>query len=238
MGSSLSDGGAAPTTNFVSALPPGHFARRYATDGLPGGHVIMLGASDANKAAAVAALGAYPGGMQVGGGISPASAPAFIAAGASHVIVTSCVFRAGAVDYSALRALLDAVGRDRIVIDLSCRRRRKADSGADLGVAADGAGARLAGAGSAADGALRTAPAASSLPDGASGADAAATSAVKAAAATTPAVPAESAAFEYVVVTDRWQTWTDTVVDAASLAALGGYCAEFLVHGVDVEGMR
>jgi len=44
--------------------------------------------------------------------------------------------------------------------------------------------------------------------------------------------------FEYVVVTDRWQRFTDVVVGPESLSALGEHCAEFLVHGVDVEGMR
>ena len=107
------------------------------------------------------------------GGITPATAGAYLRAGASHVIVTSYVFRDGAVDWAALAEMEAAVGRERLVLDLSCRRRLRPDGGAD-----------------------------------------------------------------YVVVTDRWQRWTSVAVEAESLARLAAHCAEFLVHGVDVEGLR
>ena len=40
----------------------------------------------------------------------------------------------------------------------------------------------------------------------------------------------------YHVVTDRWQTFTDLAVNRDTLERLADSCAEFLVHGVDVEG--
>ncbi|HMO66377.1 MAG TPA: phosphoribosylformimino-5-aminoimidazole carboxamide ribotide isomerase [Verrucomicrobiota bacterium] len=114
------DPGAA-RTNFVAAQPPEWFAARYRRDGLTGGHVIALGPG--NDAAARAALAAWPGGMQYGGGVNLDNAPAWLDAGASHVIVTSFVFRDGRVDEERLAALVRALGRGRLVLDLSCRRR-------------------------------------------------------------------------------------------------------------------
>jgi phosphoribosylformimino-5-aminoimidazole carboxamide ribotide isomerase len=87
----------------------------------------MLGADDASAAAAAAALAAYPGGMQLGGGVTAANAGAHLDAGASHVIVTSYVFREGRLEEGRLAELVAAVGRSRLVLDLSCRRR--ADDG-------------------------------------------------------------------------------------------------------------
>jgi phosphoribosylformimino-5-aminoimidazole carboxamide ribotide isomerase len=40
------------------------------------------------------------------------------------------------------------------------------------------------------------------------------------------------------VVTDRWQRFSELALSEASLAALAESCGEFLVHGVDVEGMQ
>ena len=177
VGATLKDATAATSAsaeeNFVSELPAAHFAARYRDDGLRGGHVIMLGPG--NEEAALSALRAYPNGMHVGGGITPANAMKFIDAGASHVIVTSYVFRNGAIDWERLDELVACVGKDRLVLDLSCRRKR------DAGAGAGG---------------------------------------------------------EYFVVTDRWQTYTDVAVNRATLQKLAAYCAEFLVHGVDVEGTR
>ena len=122
VGSSLSDDPTkGPVTNFESSKPSEHYAAMYRDDRLGGGHVIMLGKG--NEAAAKAALRAYPRGLQVGGGITPTNAPEYIAAGASHVIVTSYVFRDGALDRSRLAEIVGAVGRSRLVLDLSCRRR-------------------------------------------------------------------------------------------------------------------
>jgi len=153
-------------TNFETERSPADFARLYRQDNLPGGHVIMLGPG--NEAAAESALAEYPGGLQVGGGINDENARQYLDAGASHVIVTSFVFRAGQIDLDRLRRIEGAVGRDRLVLDLSCRKRGDA----------------------------------------------------------------------YFVVTDRWQTFTDVQVAPDTLAELASHCAEFLVHGVDVEGLR
>jgi phosphoribosylformimino-5-aminoimidazole carboxamide ribotide isomerase len=123
-----------PATNFVSSEPSSYYADLYRRDGLTGGHVIMLGADDASREAATAALSAWPGGMQLGGGVTAANAGRWLDAGASHVIVTSSVFRDGELDEGLLAELVKAVGRSRLVLDLSCRRRsRAADSkaGAD-----------------------------------------------------------------------------------------------------------
>jgi phosphoribosylformimino-5-aminoimidazole carboxamide ribotide isomerase len=114
-------GAQALRTNFVSDRSAGWFANLYRQDNLPGGHVIMLGPG--NKPAAMEALSAYPGGLQVGGGITSENASEFIDAGASHVIVTSWVFRDGILDRERLKGLASTVGRERLVLDLSCRKR-------------------------------------------------------------------------------------------------------------------
>jgi phosphoribosylformimino-5-aminoimidazole carboxamide ribotide isomerase len=108
-------------TNFVSDRSAAWYAELYKRDGLKGGHVIMLGPG--NDSEARAALAAYPDGLQIGGGINSENALAWLNAGASHVIVTSWVFREGRVDWGRLAQLARAVGRDRLVLDLSCRRR-------------------------------------------------------------------------------------------------------------------
>jgi len=153
-------------TNFTTDRSPADFARLYRDAGLRGGHVIALGKG--NEDAALAALGAWPGGMQYGGGVTPDNALRYLEAGASHVIVTSYVFSGGYVDYDKLAQLVAMVGKQRLVLDLSCRKR-----------------------------------------DG-----------------------------HFYVVTDRWQTFTEERVDAALLHKLAASCDEFLVHGVDVEGLR
>jgi len=151
-------------TNFVSDRPAAWYAELYKRDGLKGGHVIMLGPG--NEAEARAALRAYPDGLQVGGGVSLDNAQAWLDAGASHVIVTSWVFREGQVDWERLAQLVETVGKSRLVLDLSCRRR--------------GGG--------------------------------------------------------YFVVTDRWQKFTDLAISRENLEKLAAWCAEFLIHAVDVEG--
>src|SRR5204863_5695590 len=97
------------------------YAELYKRDGLLGGHVIMLGPG--NEDAARAALRAFPGGLQVGGGIRSDNARSFLEEGASHVIVTSWVFREGRLDSDRLSDLVKTVGKKRLVLDLSCRRR-------------------------------------------------------------------------------------------------------------------
>ena len=108
-------------TNFVSKKPAAWFAELYKRDGLFGGHVVMLGAG--NEIEARSALKTFPGGLQIGGGINSANARNWLEAGASHVIVTSWVFHEGRLDEGRLAELVKAVGKKRLVLDLSCRKR-------------------------------------------------------------------------------------------------------------------
>ncbi len=108
-------------TNFQSENDSTYFAKLYQQDDLPGGHVIALGPG--NKEAALQALRAYPGGMQYGGGVNLENACEYLDAGASHVIVTSFVFRNGSMDTNRLEALVELVGKDKLVLDLSCRKK-------------------------------------------------------------------------------------------------------------------
>ncbi|MDD5140442.1 MAG: phosphoribosylformimino-5-aminoimidazole carboxamide ribotide isomerase [Verrucomicrobiales bacterium] len=163
VGGTLGDAGL--RTNFVSDRSAAWFAELYKRDTLYGGHVIMLGSG--NDAQARSALTAFPGGLQIGGGINVQNARGWLEAGASHVIVTSWVFREGRVDWERLGELAKAIGKARLVLDLSCRRRGE----------------------------------------------------------------------DYFVVTDRWQKFTELVVNAETLKKFSEFCAEFLIHAVDVEGL-
>ena len=120
VGSSLSDSGAGLKTNFETDRSPAWFAELYKKDSVRGGHVIMLGKG--NVDAAKAALAAYPGGLQVGGGITADNALEYLNAGASHVIVTSWIFPDGKLDRERLERLSQTVGKERLVLDLSCKR--------------------------------------------------------------------------------------------------------------------
>jgi phosphoribosylformimino-5-aminoimidazole carboxamide ribotide isomerase len=110
-----------PVTNFQTAEDPSEFAKMYKKDDLTGGHVICLGPG--NIDAAMSALKAYPGGLQIGGGINPSNAGQFLDAGASHVIVTSYVFSNGKIDLPKLQTLVKSVGKKNLVLDLSCRKK-------------------------------------------------------------------------------------------------------------------
>jgi phosphoribosylformimino-5-aminoimidazole carboxamide ribotide isomerase len=116
-------GGSGLRTNFVSDRSAAWYAELYQRAGLTGGHVVMLGPGNENEACA--AIAAYPGGLQIGGGINARNARDWLEGGASHVIVTSWVFREGHVDWSRLGELVKTVGKNRLVLDLSCRRRGK-----------------------------------------------------------------------------------------------------------------
>jgi phosphoribosylformimino-5-aminoimidazole carboxamide ribotide isomerase len=165
VGSTLRDDAAGLRTNFVSERPASWFAEMYRQDGLTGGHVIMLGPG--NESQARLALQAFPQGMQVGGGINLDNATSWLEAGASHVIVTSWIFREGRVVWERLEQLSAKVGKENLVLDLSCRRR-----GTD-----------------------------------------------------------------YVVMTERFQRYTDCVLSGEMMARFAPHCAEFLIHAVDVEGL-
>lgn len=128
VGGSLTDENDFARENFVSGQDAAWYASRYREDGLTGGHVILLNGADspyyeATKAQALKALQAYPGGLQIGGGIRPENAAEYLDAGASQVIVTSYVFRDGQIQYENLEKMRSAVGRERLVLDLSCRKR-------------------------------------------------------------------------------------------------------------------
>lgn len=151
-------------TNYVADKPSSYFAEMYRRDNLTGGHIIKLGPG--NDEAAKAALKSWPGGIQVGGAITIDNAVDWLDCGASHVIVTSCVFKNGMVDCDYLEKLVAKVGRNRLVLDLSCRKR-----------------------------------------DG-----------------------------EYYIVTDRWQKFTEVVINPGTLDDFAACCDEFLIHAADVEG--
>ena len=128
VGGSLADAGNRADENFVSGQDAAFYANLYQRDGLQGGHIILLNPAgseyyEATKEQAIKALRAYPGGMQIGGGITADNAMEYIQEGASHVIVTSYVFRDGEVLWDNLEKLKAAVGKERIVLDLSCRSK-------------------------------------------------------------------------------------------------------------------
>lgn len=152
--------------NFVSEFDSAHYASMFQRDRLTGGHVIMLGGG--NEEAALLALRTYPGGLQIGGGITADNAIPYLAAGASKVVVTSYIFRDGELDRDNLQRMVSTVGKERLVIDLSCKQR-----------------------------------------DG-----------------------------KWFVVTNQWQTFSTFEVNEANLRELEGFCSEFLIHAVDVEGKR
>jgi len=112
-----------PRTNFVSDRSAAWFAELYRRDGLASGHVVMLGPG--NEDEACAAIATYPGGLQVGGGINVQNARNWLEGGASHVIITSWVFRDGHLDWDRLKELVKIIGKYQLVLDLSCRRRGK-----------------------------------------------------------------------------------------------------------------
>lgn len=128
VGGSLKDEGDEAKENFASAKDADYFAKMYKADGLSGGHVILLNPPSseyyaATRRQAERALSVSPGGLQVGGGIHAGNAEKFLAMGASHVIVTSYVFRDGQIRWENLEALKAEVGREHVVVDLSCRKR-------------------------------------------------------------------------------------------------------------------
>lgn len=123
VGSTLSDedSGPGPDTNFEAEKPAEWFASLYKEDQLTGGHIIRLGPG--NDEAASSALSAWPGGLQIGGGITDENAAHWLDKGASAVIVTSWVFHDGRIDMDRLNRLIRLIGKERLVLDLSCRRR-------------------------------------------------------------------------------------------------------------------
>ncbi len=131
VGGSLKDEGNQAITNFSSEYDTSFYAEKYKNDGLRGGHIILLNATDseyyeATRRQALLALAAYPNGLQIGGGITAENAQEYLDAGASHVIVTSYVFQDGEIHWDNLQNLVNAVGANHIVLDLSCRKKDEA----------------------------------------------------------------------------------------------------------------
>lgn len=128
VGGSLQDAGDLAVENFVAEQDAAFYAGLYQKYGLNGGHVILLNGRDSpfynqTREQAMRALGVFPGGLQVGGGITAENAGGFLEAGASHVIVTSYVFRDGHVSYENLEKMVSSVGKKHLTLDLSCRKK-------------------------------------------------------------------------------------------------------------------
>lgn len=135
VGGSIKEGQAVQE-NFVSDRDAAWYASLYRDKGLSGGHIILLDSAaadpeayEADRRQALSALAAYPGGMQIGGGITPENAAQYLDAGASHVIVTSYVFHGGSLDEERLEKMKAAVGARHLVLDLSCRKLPDASDG-------------------------------------------------------------------------------------------------------------
>lgn len=128
VGSSLRDAGDKAIENFVATQDAAFFAQLYQKNQIKNGHIILLNHVDseyyqATKEQALRALSVYPGGLQVGGGITPENAAEYLDAGASHVIVTSYVFQNGCINYENLHKLVKETGKEKLVLDLSCRMK-------------------------------------------------------------------------------------------------------------------
>lgn len=128
VGGSLKDIGNQAEENFVSEQNADFYAKLYKERGLKGGHIILLNSVDSEyyeetKRQALLALAAYPKGLQIGGGITDKNAIEYINAGASHVIVTSYVFKDGKIAYDKLAKISKLLGKDKLVLDISCRKK-------------------------------------------------------------------------------------------------------------------
>ena len=107
-------------TNFISEQSAAWYAKLYRKDHLSGGHMIQLGSG--NETSAKQALSAWPNGLQIGGGINSENAQKWLEAGASKVIVTSHIFKNGEIHFDRLKYLSDLIGKEQLVLDLSCRK--------------------------------------------------------------------------------------------------------------------
>ena len=128
VGGSLQDEGSQARENFVSGQDAAFYAELYKNAGLKGGHVILLNGKDseyyeATRNQALKALAVYPRGLQIGGGVCPDNAEDYLKAGASHVIVTSYVFKDGQLSWKNLKKMEEIAGKEHLVLDLSCRKK-------------------------------------------------------------------------------------------------------------------
>ena len=128
VGGSLKDERDQAEENFVSERSAAFYADMFRRDNLKGGHMILLNPPsspyfEADRQQAAEALAVWPGGLQIGGGVTADNASSYIKAGASHVVVTSYVFKDGQVQWENLEKLADAVGAGHVVLDVSCRKK-------------------------------------------------------------------------------------------------------------------
>lgn len=65
----------------------------------------------------------HSGGLQIGGGITDKNALSWIESGASKIIVTSYLFPEQKFSLQRLQTISSLVGKERLVVDISCRRR-------------------------------------------------------------------------------------------------------------------
>lgn len=128
VGGSLLDKGNQAVDNFVSEQDAGYYGKLYQKGNLAGGHIIILNPAgseyyDVDVKQAELALKNFPGGLQIGGGMNAENAEFFLNLGATHVIVTSYVFKNGEINFKNLYKLVQTVGKERLVLDLSCRKK-------------------------------------------------------------------------------------------------------------------
>ncbi|MBT3539096.1 phosphoribosylformimino-5-aminoimidazole carboxamide ribotide isomerase [bacterium] len=109
--------------NFVTNKNAAYFADLYKKNNLAGGHIIMLDKTEKTKSQTIEALKTFPQDFQVGGNINSDNAQEFINAGASHIIVTSYIFKDNKLSPLRLQRLMSAVKKEKIVLDLSCRKK-------------------------------------------------------------------------------------------------------------------
>ena len=130
IGDSLRDEGDVAVNNFVSEHSAGYYAALFQTKNIYGGHIILLNTPDspqyeATRRQALDALSVWPGGMQLGGGVNAENAAFWLDAGASHVVVTTYAFSGGKINFEHLEALKSAVGKEHVVLDVSCKKKEK-----------------------------------------------------------------------------------------------------------------
>ncbi|MCD8119266.1 MAG: hypothetical protein LUE29_07300 [Lachnospiraceae bacterium] len=251
VGGSLRDAGDRARDNFVSEQDAAYYAKLYRADGLAGGHVILLNHANSpyykeDLSQARAALAAFPGGLMIGGGINDENAGTFLRMGASHVIVTSFVFRDGKLDMEALEKMVAAVGKEHLVLDLSCRKRSTAHPG-ELSESEEIVTKKISGGNNLPENGKSISDCSEkyektkteddlyvkdkktgqkdTVPEGKTGQE--------------DAIPEEKCENgEYYIVTDRWQKFTEVAVTPKLLEELSAYCDEYLIHAVDVEGRQ
>ena len=128
VGGSLKDEGDFATDNFVSEKDGSYYGGLYKNAGLIGGHIIILNPKSSpyyeeDVRQACLALQAAGGTLQIGGGMTDENAAFFLEQGASHIIVTSFVFKDGQIHEDNLKKICTVTGKERLVLDLSCRKK-------------------------------------------------------------------------------------------------------------------